>query len=456
MELQSKEIESAILGICLLEKTAFGRTYNLIDEHCFYSSDNQKIYAILREMYDENLPIDLLTVFDKINRKNISFNAENIAWYLTVLTNHVTASTHLEYHCWILKDLWRRRELLKLTQSGIDGSEDVKKQINTLNSQITNIQGSDFKKDWYAMDELIFNLVKHQDEILSGEKEFITTGFKAIDKENGGFGAGNLIILGARPTVGKSAIMGKIAMAQAMQNKKVGIISLEMNNIEIAARLSSLETDIDFSTIYRNLFADENQRSRFYNIVNNRLSTLPIFVSDKTKVDINEIKAKAAKLKHWQGIDCLMIDYLQLVDTSEYKNSIREQEVAKLSRGLKMLAMDMEIPVIALCQLNRAVTQRKGNSRYPQLSDLRESGSLEQDADIVMMLHRDWLIEGHQEDASGNSTEFKADLLVQKWRNGATCHLELEFEPTKMRFKEQQVLKFIPREQEKDTEETPF
>lgn len=442
MNLYDKEIEEAVLGICLLESTAFGRVYNLVDKNSFYSDDNKKVYECLKEMYDSSIPIDLLTVFDFMNRKNVKLSAWNNPWYLTVLSKHVVSSNHLEYHCWILKDLWQRRELERLTKSGTDTGEDVKKQLNALNNQLLNIQGNVFKQDWFTMDELMYQLTVHQDEITSGKKEFVTSGFKAIDKENGGFSAGNLIVLGARPSVGKSAIMGKMAMTQAMAGKKVGIISLEMNNVEIAARLASMETDIDFGIIYRNLFTDENQKNRFYNIINNKLSELPIYVSNKTSVDISQIKAKAAKLKHSHGIDILMVDYMQLVDGTGEKNSIREQEVAKISRGLKLLANEMEIPVLVLCQLNRQSTQRKGTARYPQLSDLRESGAIEQDADIVMMLHRDWLIEGFQADASGNSTEYKADLLVQKWRNGATCHLQLDFEPTKMKFKEQ--LLFTP------------
>lgn len=449
MQLQNKEIEEAVLGICLLERTAFGRTYNLVDENTFYSGDNKQVYACMKQMYDSSIPIDLLTVFDFMNRKNIKLDAGNNAWYLTVLSKNVVSSHNLEYHCWILKDLWQRRELEKLTHAGTDSSEDVKKQFNNLSNQLLNIQGNVFKQDWFTMDELMYQLTIHQDEIASGKKQFITSGFKAIDKENGGFSAGNLIVLGARPSVGKSAIMGKMAMTQSMAGKKVGIISLEMNNVEIAARLASLETDIEFSRIYRNLFTDENQKNRFHNIINSELSELPIFVSNKTRVDINEIRAKAAKLKHSHGIDILMIDYMQLVEGTGEKNSIREQEVAKISRGLKLLANDMEIPVLVLCQLNRQSTQRKGAARYPQLSDLRESGAIEQDADIVMMLHRDWLIEGFQADASGNSTEFKADLLVQKWRNGATCHLQLDFEPAKMKFKEQpQFVPYTPREPE--------
>lgn len=443
----SKELESAILGAVLLEKTAFGRTYGLITEKDFYSSDNQLVYSYLAKMFNDSIPIDIITVLIAMEEKKAKLINGITAHYLVSLTINVVSTANLEYHCYLLKNMWRKREIEKITNSGADFSIDSREQIQLINDKILNIQGNEIKKEWTTMDELIFELIKHQDEVLSGKKNFVTTGLKAIDRENGGFAGGNLIIIGARPSVGKSALMGKIAIEQARKGLKVGIISLEMNNNEIAARLASLETNMEFQQIYRNLFVDENQRLRFYEIVSSDMVNLPIFISDKTKVDLNEIKAKAAKLKRSHGLDCLMVDYLQLVGgTNENKGFNREQEVARISRGLKLLAMDMQIPIIVLCQLNRNSTQRKGAARYPQLSDLRESGSIEQDADVVMMLHRDWLLEGFHEDEQGNSTEFKADLLVQKWRNGATCHLELEFEPKKMKFNEQQVYSHVARQ----------
>lgn len=446
----SIELEQAILGACLLEQTAMGRTYGLIDRETFYSEDNKIIFSFLKKMYDNNLPIDVITVHLQMqsSAKKIKLHAGQIAWYLTVLTQNVVSTANLEYHCYILKTMWRKRELERLTNSGFDSTGDIKEQIKKLNDDMMNIQANELKKDWQTMDELIYELMLHQDEIRKGKKEFITTGFKAIDNLNGGFSGGQMIVIGARPSVGKSALMGKIAIAQAMKKKSVGIISLEMNNTEIAARLSALETDIEFWRIHRNLFADEQQHQKFYNIISKQLVSLPIYISDKTKVNINDIRSKAAKLKHSHGLDCLMIDYLQLVDVEENKNYNREREVAKMSRGIKLLSMEMNIPVIVLCQLNRQILQRgkHGSSRYPQLSDLRESGAIEQDADVVMMLHRDWLIEGFHEDKDGNSTQFQADLLVQKWRNGAPCHLRLEFEPEKMRFREKddKLSAFIP------------
>lgn len=458
----ARPFEAAVLGIFMIEATAFGRTMGLIDETVFYFDDNAKVYTVIKEMYDRSQPVDEITVWQRIIEKGVTLHAgdmpTDIAYYLTGLTRNVVNSTALEYQCWTLKEMWRRRELIRLKNLPETGHE-THEQIKNLSRQLSSIQAAEFQQDWFTMDELMFDLLKHQQEIAAGTKEFITTGFKAVDKVNGGFSGGQMIVLGARPGVGKSAIMGKMALSIAMKTKKVGIISLEMNNTEIAARLASLETDFDFNTIYRNLFTDENQQTRFYNIISKKTAHLPIFVSSKTKVDVHEIKSKALKLKYQHGIDVLMVDYLQLVDgTTSNKNYNREQEVSKISRGLKLLAMEMNIPVIVLCQLNRGTTQSKDpKHRYPALHNLRESGAIEQDADIVAMLHRDWLA-GFLSDENGNSTENQADILFLKWRNGAPLHLGLDFDPPKMKFSEKPYsnLQPIKLQQQEVEEDEPF
>lgn len=431
----SKQFEAAVLGICMLERDAFGRLSGLIDEQTFYLEDNRKVFAVLQEMFENNLPIDLLTVWERMLSKKIKLLSGNIAWYLTHLTQNVVNSAHLEYHCHLLKKMWRKRELTKITHSGIDPHSDERVRAIEIQNQIQEILGSEIKREWFSADELMYELLLHQEQIKKGNKQFITSAFKAIDKLNGGFAGGQLIILGARPSVGKSALMNLIATTIAKQGKSVGVISLEMNNTEIAARLASIETQTSFSIIYRNLFNDESQREIFYDRVRSRVVPLPLYVSDKTKVDVAEIKSKAIKLKHQRGLSILFVDYLQLVDTPANKNMNREQEVSKISRGLKLLAMEMDIPIVVLCQLNRAVTHRKGNDRFPRLSDLRESGAIEQDADIVLFLHRDWMADVPT-DENGNSTEFSAHLIGAKWRNGAQFLLELDFEPGLMKFGE--------------------
>jgi replicative DNA helicase len=457
----SKEIESAVLGICIMEKLAFGRTFGMIDEKVFYYDDNKSVYHTLREMYDSSIPIDSLTVWQKMVNDGSKLLAKNIPWYLSQLTMQVVSSAHLEYHCFLLKKFWQRRELETITRSGIEVGGDERRQAAGITERINEILGGELKQDWYSMDQLMFDLILHQEDMKSGKKEFISTGFKGIDKLNGGFSPGQMVVIGARPSVGKSALMGKMATSISKKGKVVGIISLEMVNNEIAARIASIETDTSFSVVYRNLFQDESENRSFYDKISKHTVHLPIFISDKTKVDISEIRAKAIKLKHAHGLDILMIDYLQLIEsTGLNKNYNREQEVAKLSRGLKLLAMDLQIPVVVLCQLNRAVVHRKGKDRYPQASDLRESGSIEQDADVILMLHRDWMVgipefpEGDQR--QGDSTEFSADLICVKWRSGATFHLELDFNPQLMKFTEQVATSWIPFTPAKDDEEIAF
>jgi replicative DNA helicase len=450
----SKEIEAAILGQCLCDKNSFGRIYGLLEEKYLYVEDGQKTFSVMKEMFQDGLPIDVLTVWEKLISKrtelkwSVKFGnptndpAGDINRYLVNLTNscHFNTTYSLEYYCHLVKEFWKKRELEKITRSGIDLEGDTSKQGWEINSKINEILSSEVKQDWYSYEDLMFNLLVHQSEISSGKKQLTTTSFKAVDKLNGGFSGGNLVVIGARPSVGKSALVNKIAFGVANTGKPVGIISLEMNNTEIAARLASLDTQTSFGVIYRNLFNDEHEKEYFERKIGQASST-PIYVSDKTKVDVNEIKAKAIKLKHKHGCSMLIVDYLQLVDSVSSKNGTREQEVAKISRGLKLIAMELDIPVIVLCQLNRAVTARKEyKNRLPQLSDLRESGAIEQDADVVMMLHRDSMsgfetIPLGQVNA-GMSTERTADLLCLKWRNGAPFHIELDFDPPLMKFSE--------------------
>lgn len=432
----SDELEAAVLGVCLLEKDAFGRTFGIMDKDCLYSDANKVVYDVLAEMYHAGIPIDLLTVTDYLfNRKKISdINGDNIPYYLSKLSRNVVSSANIEYHSFILKKMWMEREVLKLTNGGIKLEGDVKEQIYQLTKAIQEINQGVYTKDWQDMSELIYGLMKHQEEIALNNGQGITTGIPILDRENGGFFPGQLIVIGARPSVGKSAFMGQMAIAMAKKGVKVGIISLEMNNNEIAARLSSLESNMDFKMIFRNLYRDEDQKTIWYDKMRD-IVNLPIFVSDKTKVTAVDIKAKASKLKNAEGLGCIFVDYLQLVNSEEsFKNRTRENEVSQISRMGKLIAKDLNVPVIFLCQLNRQVTQRKGNDRYPVLSDLRESGSIEQDADVVMFLHRDYMA-GIEVDENGVSTESKADLIVRKWRNGKpNLHIPLHFDAPKMKF----------------------
>lgn len=459
----AKNLEHAVLGICILEPDAFGRIYGSLEEKHFYLEDGKKTFAVLHEMFTNSIPIDLLTVSQKMVQDNTplywrsKYGTQNqyqdVLSFLMNLTHSVVSSVHLEYWAYLIKEFWKKRELDTITRSGIDVTTNISKQGYEINEKINEILSGEVRQDWHSYEEIMFTLLKHQEEIKAGGKELVTTGFKAVDRLNGGFSEGQLVVIGARPSVGKSALVNKIAFAVARKNKSVGVISMEMNNTEIAARMASLETDTSFGVVYRNLFRDEDDHRIFYNRIAQSVN-LPIYVSDKTKVDVNEIRSKAIKLKHRHGLSLLIVDYLQLIDSTTNKNYNREQEVARISRGLKLIAMELNIPVVVLCQLNRAVTKRDYKNRLPQLSDLRESGAIEQDADVVIMLHRDSM-SGFEVDEQGNSTERNADLVCLKWRNGAPFHLELDFDPPLMKFTERGS-NLIPITIQKDDEDAPF
>jgi len=433
----SPDLEAAILGASMLEKTAFGRTHGVLKEEIFYANANQVTYRAINELYSIGLPVDILTVTDRI-RRVFAFEhlaGDNVGYYLTKLTNAVVSSANIEFHSWVLKRMWMEREVIKLTTGGVALEGDVSMKLIQLQTAIRDINSGEFVKDWYDMSELAMGLLKHQEHLAANPEAYIKTGIRDLDEKNGGFFPGNVIVIGARPGAGKSAFMGQLAVNMARAGKKVGIISLEMSNNEIAGRLSALDTDMDFQRIYRGLFQDENEKARFYDRLARSTSYLPISVSDATKVSTIDIRAKADKLKAKKGLDFLFIDYLQLISSDQPKNKTRENIISEISRAVKIMAKELNIPIAILCQLNREATKRQGDARYPQLSDLRESGAIEQDADVVMFIHRDWVV-GITQDADGNSTENQADLIVRKWRNAEpNLHIPLEFDGPKMAFR---------------------
>lgn len=446
----STKIEKAILGICMLEGGCFGRIYGIVEKDCFYHSGHKEVFDTMRRMFQNGMPIDLLTVVDQIKRVNNlpTLDGYNTDFFVAGLTNEVVNSTHLEFHAHIVKSMWMEREIINLTHGGTPGEGNVAQKVKNIQDKLFTLQNKAAEHDWQDMTHLIVDLYKHQEQMKLTKGIGKPSGIASLDRENGGFQNGQLVVIGARPSMGKSALVGGMAVEIAKKNKTVGFISLEMSNTEVAARLCAYDTNTDFNVIYRGLYKDQHETDILYRKIGQETSTLPIYVSDKTKVNIPEIRAKTEKLKSLHGLDCLMIDYLQLVSAiggSYTKN--RENEIAEMSRGCKIMAKELDIPVILLCQLNREVTKRKGNERYPQLSDLRESGAIEQDADVVMFLHRDYMA-GYEADENGNSTENQADLVIRKWRNGKSNFIiPLNFEGAKMKFTERGQHNFIPAAQ---------
>ena len=428
------ELEEKVLGVFLMEPQSYSLVIAVLREECFYNYKTREIYKAIKEIYEKGYAIDYLVVQRYFFDKGIDkLQESSIPYYIMVLQNGVVSSAHLTTWCLMLRELAANRLMYELKNSGsLKG--DAFEEDAKIESQLRQIMDVKVSDDWVHISKVAVKLTKHMDAIKENNGEMgISTSIPILDKLNGGFRDTNLIVIGARPSVGKSAFMGRVATHAAFKGKTVGVVSLEMDDKDIFARNVSAESDVDFWRIDRNAFDyEEEQRVKVYDAMS-KLSKLPIYFSDTAQVSLTDIRAKAERLKIKHGINLLIIDYLQLIEPENINNRNREQEVSKICRGLKVLAMNMKIPVIILAQLNRQ-SEEKGDKK-PQLHHLRESGSIEQDADVVMFLHRDW-VSGIKENENGGTTENEADLLIRKWRNGATTEIKLNFHGATMKFTE--------------------
>lgn len=425
------ELEQAVLGICLVEPRAYSRVYSVLIADCFYKEEYRQIFTAMHEVWEYGLPVDLVTVSRRMYDKElVELEGYKTAYYLSLMCRDVVSSAHLLQWCVMLRELAARRKMIHLTTHRFKG-EDVLQGADEIQHTLQQALHIRHFEDWQDASVAAVRLMQHIDDIVTQKAIGVSTGFATLDDMNGGFRPGQLIVIGARPSVGKSALMSGMAIGAARQGKRVGILSLEMPVQEIFGRMVSRESAIPFTYIDRHGLQNEVQQQQVSNTIN-LVAELPIHFSDAAQCTIHDIRAKAEQMKQRHGLDVLMIDYLQLIEeTDKYRS--REQGIAQISRGLKMLAMNLEIPVIALSQLNRLSEQRA--DKRPNMADLRESGAIEQDADIVMLLHRDWR-SGIYQDMMGNSTEQQADLIICKWRNGRPQDLKLHFEGAIMKFSE--------------------
>lgn len=427
------EMEGAILGSFLIDKFSFARVRGILSSDCFYSNGHKIIFDTVNEMWGNNYPIDILTIIQYLIRikKLENIDGNDIPYYMVKLTKDVVSTAHLEQHSLLIRQLYAERELFKLKYSPQDEDGDIIERTKKIQQELNKIMQIKVTDDWKDMVDVIIDLHNHMDLVLDKDLIGVPTGFSKLDLITGGLVKGSVTVVAARPSVGKSALLNSMAIHPAKLGFKVGIISLEMPNVQIGARMGSLVSDIEFYKIFRNRMDDEYQRDKLYADLEG-LANLPIKISDKTGVNVSDIRAKVSQLASKGDIDILFIDYLQLVDgETSNRNYNREQEVSKLSRGIKVMAMDFGIPIVVLAQLNRE-SEKAGNKK-PALHHLRESGSIEQDADGVILLHRDWK-SGITKNEDGSSTEFEADLIVAKWRNGETPEIKIGYDPPKMKF----------------------
>lgn len=424
---QAKDLEEAILGAILLDKSAFDTVLEIIKAESFYVEAHQLIFKAMMNLTAKSQPLDSLTVTEELK---LNENLERIGgtYYLTKLTNSVVSSANLPFHCRIIQERFIKRELIRigseLISASYEDATEVRDLLDEHEKQFTSITSSTGDR-FIQLDSALVTafkkvmLLKQQDKHITG----VPSGFTRIDNITHGWQNQDLVILAARPAVGKTAFALNIARNAAINeiNKvPVGLFSLEMSTGQLVNRMMSSESNVWLDRIINGKIDDIGMNQLFIRGVR-PLSQAPIYIDDTPALTIFELRAKARRMKRKFNVGLIIIDYLQLMsgDSNDSKN--REREIAQISRGLKGLAKELNIPIIALSQLSREPDKRKGDARTPQLSDLRESGAIEQDADLVMFMYRPEYYDT-KVDELGESTQGLTIISISKHRNGALAN----------------------------------
>ncbi len=430
------EIEAAVLGALMLEKDAFSLVCDLLKPESFYEPRHATIYNTIQSLGLAEEPIDMITVTNKL-RNNGELEKIGGAGFVASLTVNVASAAHVEYHARIVAQKHLARELIafasNVENSAFDESNDVDDLLQEAEGKLFEISQRNLKGDVVQIDPLLVRAVDLM-QIASQRQTGISglsTGFHELDKLTSGWQNSDLIIIAARPAMGKTAFVLSMALNIAMQNNPVAVFSLEMSNQQLVNRLISNACEIPGNKIKSGQLNDVEWNQLLNRI--QRLNGLPLYVDDTSGLSMMELRTKARRLVREHGIKLIVIDYLQLM-TAGIKLGSREQEVSTISRSLKQLAKELNIPVIALSQLNRKLEDRGNKDKRPQLSDLRESGAIEQDADIVCFIHRPEYYLKASVDGDGNNIKGKAEFIVAKHRSGSTDTVDMFFRHEYVRF----------------------
>lgn len=427
---QATDLEEAVLGAMMLEQNALTNVIDILKPGAFYKESHQKIFSAIHDLFTAGQPVDILTVTESLKKRG-ELEEVGGAYTISMLTNRVASSANVEYHARIILQKFLQRELIRISSEIIkesyEDSKDVFDILDKAEKELFAVSETNLRRNYDDMHSLIKEAVKqiegakNQDGHISG----IPSGFADLDRVTAGWQKSDLVILAARPGMGKTAFVLTMARNMAVDFKKpIAIFSLEMAGVQLVTRLISSETELPADKLRRGQLEQYEWEQ-----LNARLSSLtdaPLYIDDTPALSIFELRAKCRRLKAQHDIQLVIVDYLQLMTTgSENHRGNREQEISNISRSMKSLAKELNIPVIAISQLSRAVETR-GGSKRPILSDLRESGAIEQDADMVLFIYRP---EYYQitEDEQGNSTEGLAQLIIAKHRNGALKDINLRF-----------------------------
>ena len=419
---QAVELEEAVLGALMLEKDAVIEVQGLITPEAFYNEAHQIIYKAIVDLSMELKPIDLYTVTEKLKQIK-KLTAVGGPSYLAQLTQKVGSAAHVEFHAKIIAQKYVQRELIRATteiqKKSFDEATDVTDLIDFAEGEIFKVAEGHVKRDVQKSRDILTKTLQMIEEASKREGGFsgVPSGFTHLDRLTLGWQPSDLIIIAARPSMGKTAFVLSLARNVAVDFEKgVAFFSLEMSAQQLMMRLVVAESELDSRSVRNGDLTPEQWKHMETAI--KPLSTAPLFIDDTPALSIFEFRSKVRRLKTQYDIQLIIIDYLQLMTAStDNRNSNREQEVAMISRSLKAIAKELNVPIIALSQLNRSVESR-GGSKRPQLSDLRESGAIEQDADLVAFIHRPEYY-GLTVDEDGTPTQGMAEIIVAKHRNGA-------------------------------------
>ncbi len=434
---QAVELEEAVLGALMLEGDRITSVQDYLTPETFYDPRHRTIYQAIYELSSENLPIDLYTVTERL-KKLKKLKEVGGAAFLAQLTQKVGSAMNLDFHAKIIAQKHIQRRLIdvstRIQENAYDDSKDVTETLEFAESEIFKISEGSIKREVQSSRNLLDKALKTIEEAAArgGRMSGVPTGFTRIDELTQGWQPSDLIIVAARPSMGKTAFVLSMARNITIDHERpVAFFSLEMSATQLMIRLIVSESGLSSRDIRSGQLTQEQWRHLEEST--KPLATAPLFIDDTPALSISEFRSKARRLKSQHDIQLIIIDYLQLMTCKmDSKAGSREQEVSTISRSLKSIAKELDIPIIALSQLNRSVESRTGSKR-PQLSDLRESGAIEQDADIVAFIHRPEYYKLFQDD-SGNSTVGMAEIIVAKHRNGATDVIKLRFRNEQARF----------------------
>ena len=427
---QAVDVEEAVLGALMLEKDALSTVIDILKPESFYLDAHQEIYRAIVILFNNSEPIDMRTVTNQL-RKLGKLEVVGGAYYIAELTSKVSSAANIEFHARIVTEMSIKRALISVASEihhdAYEETTDVFHLLDKTEGALFEISEANIRKNYEDMRSLMTQAITELEE-RKNHKDGLTgvpSGFTQLDRLTSGWQPSDLVIIAARPGMGKTAFVVTALRNAAVEfNQPVAIFSLEMSSVQLVNRLISAEAELESEKIKKGNLAEYEWQQLIHKT--NKLSEAPIFIDDTPALSILELRAKCRRLKAQHDVRLIVIDYLQLMSGDASKGGgNREQEIASISRALKGIAKELSVPVIALSQLSRAVETRGGDKR-PQLSDLRESGSIEQDADMVMFLYRPEYY-GITEDEDGNTTTGTGEVIIAKHRNGSLDTVKLKF-----------------------------